>query len=269
MIMLCVLIYVRTGCGLRTVVDILGIFEEVMDGACDKAPSYKTVGNWVRKLVLSIYNEDRPLSSKYVTIRDESIMVNKEKLLFTLGIEAEHQGRPVTHGDTVVLGMQIGSSFKKEDVKKESERITEKMGSAPEYDLSDGGYNLVGWGARLAEVPHHLDICHSLGNCMKRVYGEDAEFVALTTKLGKSRLQYHLTDKAWVLPPNMRAIARFMNLEDGGVWAVKMLGCIDTLEDECRKAFSFLKDYTAIINELHVCVKAIRHVETLINAYFS
>ena len=147
MIMLCVLIYVRTGCGLRTVVDILGIFEEVMYGACDKAPSYKTVGNWVRKLGLSIYNEDRPLSSKYVTIRDESIMVNKEKLLLTLGIEAEHQGRPVTHGDTVVLGMQIGSSFKKEDVKKESERITEKMGSAPEYDLSDGGYNLVGEGS--------------------------------------------------------------------------------------------------------------------------
>ena len=33
------------------------------------------------------------------------------------------------------------------------------------------------------------------------LYGKDPEFVSLTEKLGKIRLQYHLTDKAWLLPP--------------------------------------------------------------------
>ena len=58
--MLCVLIYARTGCGLRTVVSILGIFEDVLGEAFGKTPAYTTVRNWVLKLGLSVYEEDRP-----------------------------------------------------------------------------------------------------------------------------------------------------------------------------------------------------------------
>ena len=32
------------------------------------------------------------------------------------------------------------------------------------------------------------------------------DFVELTTLLGKKRLKYHLTNKAYLLPPNMRTI---------------------------------------------------------------
>lgn len=81
--MLCVLIYVRTGCGLRTVVSILGIFEDVLGESFGKAPCYNTVRNWVLKLGLSVYEQDTPLPSKYGVIIDESIMINKEKLLLT------------------------------------------------------------------------------------------------------------------------------------------------------------------------------------------
>lgn len=78
MILLCVLIYVRTGCGLRTVISILGIFEEVMGEAFGKLPCYNSVANWVHKLWLSVYEEDAPQGRKYAHIIDESIMVNKE-----------------------------------------------------------------------------------------------------------------------------------------------------------------------------------------------
>ena len=96
---------------------------------------------------------------------------------------------------------------------------------------------------------------------MKHVYGDDAEFKDLTEKLGKIRLQYHLTDKAWLLPPNMRAIARFMNLQAWVEWAERMLGCYDALEDSLKEAYSFLLSYRKLIAELSVCVAAIRHVE--------
>ena len=48
--MLCVLIYVRTGCGLRTVISIIRIFEEVIGDPLGKLPCYNSVANWVRKL---------------------------------------------------------------------------------------------------------------------------------------------------------------------------------------------------------------------------
>ncbi len=40
LIMLRILIYIKIGCGLRTTIDILGIFEEVPDESFKKEPCY-------------------------------------------------------------------------------------------------------------------------------------------------------------------------------------------------------------------------------------
>lgn len=260
--MLCVLIYVRTGCGLRTVISIIGIFEEVIGDPLGKLPCYNSVANWVRKLGLSVYEEDAPQGRRYAHIIDESIMINKEKLLLVLGVPAEHTGKPLNHEDVTVLGMHIGSCFKRDDVKEAIEKASEKTGSSPEYGVSDGAHNLVG-GFKDAGIDHYLDISHTLGNCMKHVYGKDPEFAALAEKLGKVRLQYHLTDKAWLLPPNMRAMARFMNLRQWVSWAEKMLGCLDSLDEGLKEAYSFLLPYRELIEELGVCVESVTYLETL------
>lgn len=260
--MLCVLIYVKTGCGLRTVVSILDIFGDVMGDAFGKTPCHNTVANWVRKLGLSVYEEDTPKNMKYGVVIDESIMINKEKLLLVLGFNPRHSGGPLKHSDVRVLGMTVGESFKRDDVKKELERVSERSGASPAYGISDGGHNLVG-GFKDAGIPHHLDISHTLGNCMKHVYGNDAEFSALTEKLGKIRLQYHMTDKAWLLPPNMRTMARFMNLRGWVEWADRMLGCYASLPDSMKEAYAFILDYRDLVSELKVCTGAITHVETI------
>lgn len=262
LIMLCVLIYVRTGCGLRTVVDILRIFEEVLGESFGKVPCYNSVANWVRKLGLSVYQDDVPKEQKYAVVIDESIMINKEKLLLVLGFNADHEGLPLGHKDVTVLDMKIGECFKRNDIKSSLESVSEAVGAPPEYGVSDGAHNLVG-GFKDAGICHHLDISHTLGNCMKHVYGKDSEFLALTEKLGKIRLQYHLTNKAWLLPPNMRAMARFMNLRDWIDWAEKLLGFYDALEEDMKEAYSFILSYRSLIHELRVCTDSIKHVEEL------
>lgn len=259
--MLCVLIYVRTGCGLRTIVAILHIFEDVLGSSFGKAPSYTTVRNWVLKLGLSVYRDDIPKNlKKFSVIVDESIMINKEKLLLVLGFNSEQIQEPLQHKDMIVLGMKAGASFNRTAVKNEIERISERIGSTPEYGISDGAHNLVG-GFKDAGVVHHLDISHTLGNCMKHVYGKDVEFERLVSTLGKIRLKYHLTDKAWLLPPNMRSIARFMNLQGWVEWASKMLACYKSLEDAMKEAYAFLLPYRELVEELSVCVDTIRYVE--------
>ena len=138
----------------------------------------------------------------------------------------------------------------------------QKQGTALSMESPDGGHNLKG-GMALAGVPQHLDVSHTLANCMKTVYAEDEEFKSLTQKLGKIRLQYHLTDIAWLLPPNMRAIARFMNLSDWVEWGNRMLTNMDSLEQKAKDAFCFLENYRGLLEELSVDVDAIRHVETI------
>ncbi len=260
--MLCVLLYVRTGCGLRTVISIIGIFEEVLGDSFGKLPCYNSVANWVHKLGLSVYEDDLPQGRKYAHIIDESIMINKDKLLLVLGVRAQHTGKPLNHDDITVLGMHVGKCFRRKDVKEAIEKASEKTGSLPEYGISDGAHNLVG-GFRDLDIDHHLDISHTLGNCMKHVYGKDPEFVSLTEKLGKIRLQYHLTDKAWLLPPNMRAMARFMNMREWVCWAEKMLGCLNSLDEDLSDAYSFLLQYRKLIEELGICVKSVTYLETL------
>ena len=61
-----------------------------------------------------------------------------------------------------------------------------KPGGSPEYGISDGAHNLVG-GFKDAGIVHHLDISHTLGNCMKHVYGKDPEFVSLLPKTRKDQ----------------------------------------------------------------------------------
>ena len=61
-----------------------------------------------------------------------------------------------------------------------------------------------------------------MGVILKNVYEKQSDFVEFTTLLGKKRLQYHLTDKAYLLPPNMRTISRFMNMSSWVFWGNEM-----------------------------------------------
>ncbi len=258
---LSILIYTQTSCGLRTVVDILKIVSFCLEGKAGKVPCYNTIENWMKKLGLSVYEEDRKAPrKKYAAVIDESIMINREKLFLVLGIPAEHQGRPVNHGDTVVLHMEASEKFTGDDVSKTLQDVSDNVGSKPEYVVSDQGSNLVNGIAKsgLKSVP---DISHAAGNIVKRQYGKCDDFKEFMGLLGKIHLKYQLTDKAYLLPPNMRAICRFMNMSAWVEWAQKMLAAYDGLPDKMKEAYAFLLDFKDLISELAVTIDAVKYTE--------
>ena len=253
----------RTNCGLRTVVKILEIFYEVLEGKCGKVPCYNTVENWMKKLGLSVYENDcQPTENKFAVIIDESIMVNQEKLLLLLGIPADHLGRPIRHEDVTVISMKAGGNFNGDDIKQEIENSIKEIGHSPEYIISDQAHNLTN-GISKSGLQHHIDISHAMGTCLKHAYGSQADFIAFTTLLGKIRLQYHLTDKAYLLPPNMRSIARFMNLSSWVDWGNKMLSCFENLPDKMKEAYSFILDNKNLLEELQAVVGTVRYAESI------
>ncbi len=226
----------RTPCGLRTVVTILEIFAELLGDAFGKVPCYNTVENWVKKLGLSVYQDDQPCKDKkFAMVVDESIAINGQKLLLALAIPAEHQGRPIRHEDVTVLEMSVSNGFNGDDVQSRIEAAEESAGNTPDYIISDNGHNLTK-GIAGSKHTHHADISHSMGVILRNVYEKQSDFVELTTLLGKKRLQYHLTDKAYLLPPNMRTISRFMNMSSWVFWGNEMLNCYDTLPKKMQEA---------------------------------
>lgn len=102
-----------------------------------------------------------------------------------------------------------------------------------------------------------------MGVILKRTYEIQFDFVEFTTLLGKKRLQYHLTDKAYLLPPNMRAISRFMNMSSWVFWGNGMLNCYDSLPEKMQEAYAFIKDYEPLLKELKTVLCAVRHVEAI------
>lgn len=217
----------------------------------------------MKKLGLSTYeNDNKPTDKKFAYVIDESIMVNREKLLLILGVPAEHPGHPLKHEDVTVVSMKSGGSFKGDDIKLEIEKSIKENGAKPEYVISDQAHNLTN-GISQSELLHHIDISHAMGTCLKHAYGNEPDFVNFTTILGKVRLQYHLTDKAYLLPPNMRSIARFMNLNSWVDWGNKMLECFDNLPEKMQEAYSFILDYKELLIELKTVVSAIEYIETV------
>lgn len=251
----------RTGCGLRTVVKILEVFSEVFGENFGKSPCYNTVENWIKKLGLSVYQDDQPCKGKkFAMVMDESIAINGQKLLLALAIPSEHQDRPVKHEDVTVLNMTVGANFKGEDIENKISEVTISAGSEPQYVISDNAHNLVR-GILDSGYVHYADISHSMGVILKKVYEKQPDFVELTTLLGKKRLQYHLTNKAYLLPPNMRTIARFMNMSEWVIWGNSMLACYNKLPKEMQEAYAFINDYESLLQELMDALDAIRHIE--------
>ena len=109
------------------------IFGEVFEGKCGKVPCYNTVENWMKKLGLSVYENDRTpcRGGKYAVVVDESIFINSEKLLLLLGIPARHKGEPVKHEDVTVIGMKVSKAFNGDDIKQEIEEAATKAGRNP------------------------------------------------------------------------------------------------------------------------------------------
>lgn len=55
----------------------------------------------------TVYQDDKPYKDKkFAMVVDESIAINGQKLLLTLVVPSEHQGRPLRHEDVTVLDMK-------------------------------------------------------------------------------------------------------------------------------------------------------------------
>ena len=101
---------------------ILEIFAELLGDTFGKVPCYNTVENWVKKLGLSVYQDDKPCKDKkFAMVVDESIAINGQKILLNLAIPSEHQGRPVKHEDVTILDMSVSKSFNGDDVQSRIE----------------------------------------------------------------------------------------------------------------------------------------------------
>ena len=247
---------------MRSVIKILEIVNETFEGILGTIPSYNTIGNWIKKYGLDVYNlSGKSLKDKsYAGVVDESMMIGSEKLLVTLAVPSAHQGRPLCHDDVSVLGMSVSTSWTGEGVNAQLEKAAEKVGHTPEYVISDNALIMVK-GIRLCGFDQHRDISHSLGMYLERTYKQASDFKAYGKLMSDVKFKYNMKKIAYLLPPTQRTVARFINLSDWVKWSRKMLEAYYTLSSEEKMIFSFIPANASLIDELSEVIHCVECIE--------
>lgn len=259
---LSVLLYERSGCGLRSIVKILKVFNEVFGDVLGKIPSPNTIENWVKKCGLDVFQNPGEVSrdKSYVMIVDESMSIGGQKLLLVLAIPADLHGRPPRHGDVTVLGMSVKNSWTGQDIAAEMQLAIDKVGHQPEYVITDNVSSMAK-AARLAGTRQHLDISHSFGMFLERAYKNSPDYQQYVKQLGQVKFKYNMTKFAYLLPPSQRVISRFLNLFEWVKWSRRMLEVFPTLDDREKEVFSFVHENASLVKELAVVMECHERVE--------
>lgn len=204
--------------------------------------------------------KDNYVNQDYSLILDESLSVGKQKLLVQLAVPTSCTGKPLSHSNVDIVGLAVQPSWKNEEVKNAIEKVSKAIGHNPEYIISDNAGNLCK-ACEQAGIPHHSDISHYFGNMLKKHFSGTSDFKEFTKTMEKKRLSYHLTDKAILLPPKQRAIARFMNISNWVEWANNILSVYHQLTHEQQEACSYVVKYRGLIKELYVIIDCMNYVE--------
>ncbi len=256
------LLYTRVNWGFRQVVEIMEVINDAFDGLLGTLPCYNTIENWVKKCGLKVYETagEELQAVKYAQIIDESMMIGSEKLLLTLGVPAEHQGRPLNCRDVSVLDIAVAESWGGEGVGTQLKTAIEKVGHNPLYVISDNA-SIMKKGVRCAKLNHQHDISHSLGMYLERVYKQEHDFMDYIKLMTEPKAKYSMKKVAYLLPPTQRIIARFINLSGWVKWSSKMLDIYHTLQVDEQKVFSFIPANASLINELTEVIRCINGIE--------
>ena len=208
MVALSVAFYTRLYIRSRQVVEIFNILNEFMGDIFGKVPAYTTIGYWAQELGLSLYKESCSLfkNKRYSLIIDESMMIGSEKLLLTLAVPDDNEGHALTEKDIVIVDISIAKTWNGSSIKDVLEKVVEKIGHNPEYIISDNDPTLVK-AVRDAGYKHHLDVSHSMGMFLERVYKNNPDFQELSKKVSNARLKYNMKEVAFIQPPSQRSIA--------------------------------------------------------------
>lgn len=262
MVALSVAFYARLSVGSRQIVEIFNILNEFMGNAFGKVPAYTTIGYWTQELGLSVYRESCTLfkDKQYALIVDESMMIGSEKLLLTLAVPAINSGAAITEKDVVIVDISIAKSWNGTTIKDTLEKVVAKIGHKPEYVISDNG-STIRKAVRDAGYNHHLDISHTLGMFLERVYKKDADFQELSKNVQLARLKYNMQDVAYIQPPSQRSIARFMNMSKWIDWLCRMQHVYHTLQEDIKSIYDFVPQNASLVDELSETMDCITKIE--------
>jgi hypothetical protein len=266
---ICLMLYLLGGCSLRGVKRVLLCLQLnygfiTFQSSC--IPSKSSIDNWIQKVGYADYNQSngRLYEDNYCVIIDESMVIGQQRMMVVLGMEAAKTTERATDmGCVRLLYMAVRATWKGSDVTDLMGKLIEKMGKPPLYVISDGGSTLKK-GIADGNLMRICDVGHEIAKFVEQTYKNQEVFKSFSTDVSAVKFREIMKDTAYLLPPQQRSIARFMNIGDTVKWAKKISAVLPQLTQEEQRVFGFLKAYKCIIDELSDVVEMVNKVLKII-----
>jgi len=196
---------------------------------------------WLMRLGLFELLRKKKAAQDWVWIMDHTVQLGPHKCLVIVGVRLSAWRRkkaPLQHEDLSLLKLVPMEQSTAAAVAEQLEATRKEMGVVPVAVLSDEGAELKSGMALFREqsaaarrVRHIFDIKHRVAILLKRELHDDATWQSFVTRSNRTKLQTTLTELAFLVPPSLRAKARYMNLDTLVDWGTRALAYLDDPRD--------------------------------------
>ena len=205
----------------------------------ERAPSANGGQMWLLRIGLYELSRPKEPADDWVWIIDHTIQIGCVKCLVVVGVRLATWERRRTDREAAgALAHQDLSVWMLEPVAKSDgplvqgqlEKLSRQTGVIPRAVLSDCGADLrSGIGRFCAAHPQtaaRSDIAHAAANAVKGELNHDPQWAAFLADASHAKAKLRQTKFAFLLPPELKAKARWMNLDPRLTWSRKALAFV-------------------------------------------
>jgi hypothetical protein len=219
-------------CSQRAASVVLGWMTQLWPGF-GETPCANAGRTWLFRLGLYELTCPKEAGDDWVWLVDHTVQLGSRKGLIIVGLRLgawQHNPRPLEHQDVRLLHLEPMEHSDGEAVKKELDKVAVKHG-VPRSIVSDWGSD-VKKGIRLFHEDHPAvacvhDIKHKVALLLKKELERDSSWEDFVSAANVARRGVTLTTAAFLVPPALKAKARYMNLDRLVAWGGKVLAYLD------------------------------------------
>jgi hypothetical protein len=202
----------------------------------EQAPSPNGGQMWLLRMGLYELSRPKQQADDWVWIVDHTIQVGRVKCLIVVGVQLkaweakraeQDQSAALAHHDLSVWMIEPVGRSDGVTVHRQLEDLGRQTGIVPCEILSDCGGDLQnGVGRFCAEHPQTTgskDMAHAAANAVKRELTNDEHWAAFLRDASLAKTKMRQTQFAFLLPPELKAKARWMNLDSLLTWSRKAM----------------------------------------------
>jgi len=265
--------------GLRPTVDCLQIVFDWL-GVTERLPEWTTVRTWLMRVGVAAIEEPIEPADDWVWMADHSNQIGPEKALAIIGLRASKMPLPgvaLTHQHVRVLAIEPGVNWKREDMDRAYGELADKIG-APLAVVVDGAVELRDGAEVLQKRRENViilgDFKHYAANVLKKIVGDNEQFAAFMSQVGRTRSAIQQTELGHLTPPSPRPKARFMNLAALLRWAQMVLWQLGHPHSKARQEITvarlneklgWLREFRDAVSRWSACQAVVSASVTFIN----